>query len=68
MTREKAIATAHGEARILATAVAVYRFPAWPAGVYGVRRVELLPGDAERFEVFGALVVVPAAAGQGSLF
>lgn len=54
MTRAVAITCAqHEAAQAPDRRFAVYRFTAWPPDVYGVRDVERLAPEAERFETFG---------------
>jgi hypothetical protein len=54
VTRELAIAAAELEAgKAPGRRFAVYRFPAWRDGVFGVRDAEQLPPQAETFEMFG---------------
>lgn len=51
MTLDRAQAAARIDAQDLGVAVAVYRFPAWPEGVYGVRQAARLPKEAVLAEV-----------------
>lgn len=65
MTREAAVG--------IALTMAVYRLPAWPVDVYGVRAAHKLPSEAQQFERFAGVPLppvtpAPPAAGQGSLF
>lgn len=73
MTRAAAVDTAAREAKLFGLTMAVYRLPAWPAEVYGVRAVAKLPSEARQFERFDGVPLPPVApsapaAGQGSLF
>lgn len=57
MTRERAVIVAELEASTATAAIAVYRLPAWPADVYGVRAADNLPREALTFETFQPLVL-----------
>lgn len=72
MTREAAVGIAREEAVRFGLPMAVYRLPAWPVDVYGVRVTTKLPSEALQFERFEGVPLAPTepapAIGQGSLF
>lgn len=75
MTRERAEAIARAEAKRFGLSMTVYRFKAWPHGVYGVRATSKgFPFEAEKVETFepstpqAPAPSSPAVEAQGSLF
>lgn len=52
MTRNDAVAAAEREAVLFGLTMTVYRLPAWPPDVYGVRARSKLPSEALTIETF----------------
>lgn len=69
VTHGEAITSAQWAAKYFNAAHVVYRFPAWPIGLYAViAEARGLPPQAQTFECITPDDVAPKPEGQGSLF